>query len=111
MGTFGNIHADTDAQPLRRLDPVVREMLVQDLPVALREARAALERQDLDQARQYVHSVRGSAAFCRLQAFAEQAAQLEDALQYKKEIATQFEQFEQQLQSILRELERIETDG
>ncbi|MGH8279886.1 MAG: ATP-binding protein [Gammaproteobacteria bacterium] len=51
---------------LGRLRPVVRQMLRADLPEQQRAIEAALQARDLEQLRQQVHKLNGSAAFCGL---------------------------------------------
>lgn len=65
---------------LRRLHPTVRQMLREDLPVQQRAIAAAWEQQDLEELRQQVHKLNGSAAFCRLAELREACTQIEQQL-------------------------------
>lgn len=59
------------------LDPVVIEMLLEDLPVQHRLFQRALTKGDYNMARQQVHSIAGAAAFCQFTALADAARAIE----------------------------------
>lgn len=62
------------------LDPAVSAMLREDLPKQLQQIESSLHSNELGNARDLVHSVHGSAAFCKLNELRDTAARLENAL-------------------------------
>jgi len=87
------------------LDPAVRAMLAEDLPQQMAAIRTALFEGSLGAAAEMVHSVHGSAAFCRLDALRESAAQLETDLKRNEKDAESISAFERNVSSVLHALE------
>lgn len=69
-----------DQAALRKLDATVQEMLAEDLPAQLQAARLAARAGNADAAMAEVHSIRGSAGFCKLERLYEAASQAEEFL-------------------------------
>ena len=86
---------------LAALDPAVRAMLAEDLPQQATGIRNALSQDDLATAISLVHSVHGSAAFCRLDALRESAARLETELKHNEKNAELISAFESNVSSVL----------
>lgn len=87
------------------LDPAVRAMLAEDLPDQAECIRSALARNNLAAAINIVHSVHGSAAFCRLDALRESAARLEAELKNDEKNAESISAFENDVSRVLHALE------
>lgn len=87
------------------LDPAVRTMLAEDLPEQAEGIRNALARNDFAAAINIVHSVHGSAAFCRLDALRESAARLEAELKQNEKNAETISAFENNVSRVLHALE------
>lgn len=94
-------------EQLDRLDPPVRQMLAEDLPAQLAALRNALEQDRLETARQVVHTVRGSASFCKLQQLREAAAALEQSLLDEQEDTEITTAFTESVQRVIHALEAI----
>jgi HPt (histidine-containing phosphotransfer) domain-containing protein len=62
---------------LKQLDATIRNMLAEDLPEQLSAALMAIDTKNYLQAKQIVHSIRGSAAFCKLYKLQSAASDLE----------------------------------
>ncbi len=112
---IGSDAEDSSADPnsikaaLDALEPDIREMLVEDLPAQLRDIDQLLVRGDLTAARDVVHTLHGSAAFCRLEDLREAADALESALIAKDEqprLQTLFERLKVKARLIVAELQR-----
>lgn len=101
---------EIDAQ-LHRLDEPVRRMLAEDLPEQLAAIQRALETGDLAAAREGVHAVRGSAAFCRLVALRDAAEQLETSLTRNDSNAGHTRAFENNVERVLHALEHVHEKG
>lgn len=62
---------------LHNLNPTVRQMLREDLPAQQAAIEAAWKQRDMDDLRQQVHKLNGSAAFCGLSQLRETCTQIE----------------------------------
>ena len=92
------------AVSIAALDTAVRAMLTEDLPQQAAGIREALSQNDLATAASLVHSVHGSAAFCRLDALRESAARLETDLKNNQKNADLINAFETDLANVLHAL-------
>lgn len=101
---------EIDAQ-LHLLDEAVRRMLAEDLPGQLATIQRALEAGDLASARDGVHAVRGSAAFCRLIALRDAAERLETSLTRNDRNAGHTRAFENNVERVLHALEHVHDKG
>ncbi|MBW3567190.1 MAG: Hpt domain-containing protein [Proteobacteria bacterium] len=90
---------------LDTLDGAVRQMLREDLSAQLAAFRRALVDKRLKDARDEVHSVHGSAAFCRLESLRHAAAELEQSLNNNETNADHIRAFEINTNEVLRALE------
>ena len=54
------------AAALAALQPEIRQMLAEDLPVDLQRCRDGFAAQRWGELREYVHRIKGTASFCRL---------------------------------------------
>lgn len=68
------------AQVLTALKPEIRSMLAEDLPVDRQRIEEAFHRHEWGTVREHVHRVKGSAAFCRLEALRSISTRIEDCL-------------------------------
>jgi HPt (histidine-containing phosphotransfer) domain-containing protein len=89
---------------LRGLDPEVLDMLRSDLPHQHDAIITALNAGKLQDARDVVHSVNGSASFCRLHELQSAAAALESDLDQQREHAVSRDAFFVALEATLRVL-------
>lgn len=69
-----------DAMAIRKLDAAVKAMLCEDLPEQLARARQAMAQGNVEAAIAEVHSIRGSAGFCKLGHLHQAAASAETKL-------------------------------
>jgi HPt (histidine-containing phosphotransfer) domain-containing protein len=95
---------------ITELDPAVRAMLAEDLPEQAESIRNALARNDLVTAISTVHSLHGSAAFCRLDALRESSARLEAELKKKEKNAETISAFESDVKRVLHALEQKDSE-
>ena len=65
---------------LAALQPEIRQMLAEDLPVDLQRCRDAYAAQRWGELREYVHRIKGTASFCRLEALKGVCVQIETGL-------------------------------
>lgn len=65
---------------LAALPPEIRQMLAEDLPVDHRRCRDAFAAQRWGELREYVHRIKGTASFCRLDALKDICVRIEDGL-------------------------------
>lgn len=65
---------------LAALQPEIRQMLAEDLPVDLQRCRDAYAAQRWGELREYVHRIKGTASFCRLDALKDICVRIEDEL-------------------------------
>lgn len=91
---------------LSALDAAVKGMLAEDLPLQRQRIRDALQDGKLGIAKQEVHAVRGSAAFCGLACLSASAASLENALQNDEKNAELIRAFESDMERVLHGLEK-----
>lgn len=105
-GSNGDVRVDKNLlSRISGLDAVVRQMLREDLPIQLAAIRAALDSENLAAAKQHVHAVRGSAAFCKLDSLREAATVLEQALNERRKNADHTRAFENSVNTVLHALE------
>jgi HPt (histidine-containing phosphotransfer) domain-containing protein len=69
---------------LAALQPEIRQMLAEDLPVDAERSREAFAGQRWGQLREHIHRIKGTAQFCRLEALKLICAQIEDGLASEK---------------------------
>ena len=62
------------------LKPEIRSMLAEDLPVDRQRIEEAFQRHEWGTVREHVHRVKGSAAFCHLEALRAISTRIEDNL-------------------------------
>lgn len=98
-------------EAIAALDPVVRDMLREDLPRQLREVELALRQDDLPGAAQAVHVIHGSASFCKLEDLQLSARSLEDALRNNDKNAVHIGAFTATLRQILQGLDQNHQDN
>lgn len=96
---------------LEELDGEVRGMLIEDLPKQLRQFEACITRADWSAARDVVHTISGSASFCRLRALHESAQILESSLDAGRSDSQQIIEFNNKIKEVLQLLELIENNG
>jgi HPt (histidine-containing phosphotransfer) domain-containing protein len=72
------------AAALEALQPEIRGMLAEDLPVDAGRSREAFAAQRWGQLREQIHRIKGTAQFCRLEALRLICAQIEDGLASEK---------------------------
>jgi HPt (histidine-containing phosphotransfer) domain-containing protein len=65
---------------LAALQPEIRQMLAEDLPVDSQRCRDAFAAQRWGELREYVHRIKGTASFCRLDALKSICVRIEDGL-------------------------------
>lgn len=68
---------------LGKLDATVQTMLAEDLPAQLAAARHAIQAGRVEDAIAEIHSIRGSAGFCKLETLHRAAIHAEDCLREK----------------------------
>lgn len=90
---------------ISKLDDAVRMMLREDLPVQLSAVHSAIAQGDLVQAASNVHTIHGSAAFCRLESLRQAAATLEQSLKQNEKNAEQIRAFDNHVNAVLRLLD------
>lgn len=65
---------------LAALQPEIRQMLAEDLPVDLQRCRDAFAATRWGELREYVHRIKGTASFCRLDALKQVCLRIEEGL-------------------------------
>jgi HPt (histidine-containing phosphotransfer) domain-containing protein len=65
---------------LADLQPEIRQMLAEDLPVDLQRCRDAFAATRWGELREYVHRIKGTASFCRLDDLKQVCARIEEGL-------------------------------
>ncbi len=65
---------------LAALQPEIRQMLAEDLPVDIQRCRDAYAAQRWGELREYVHRIKGTASFCRLDALKDICVKIEGGL-------------------------------
>lgn len=99
-GTKENVSA-----ALAAADPAVLQMLAEDLPAQLRDVREYLARADAISAAAVVHTIAGSAAYCRLTRLHSTSLALENALNKKADQTALVEEFCKEVDNVLQMLE------
>ena len=65
---------------LAALQPEIRQMLAEDLPVELQRCRDAVAATRWGDLREYVHRIKGTASFCRLEDLKRVCVRIEEGL-------------------------------
>jgi HPt (histidine-containing phosphotransfer) domain-containing protein len=91
---------------LAALQPEIRQMLLEDLPVDSQRCRDAFAAQRQGELREYVHRIKGTASFCRLEALRGICAQIEDGLAAETPPAAErIAEFSRQVEIVLMALQ------
>jgi HPt (histidine-containing phosphotransfer) domain-containing protein len=88
-------------EALAALQPEIRQMLAEDLPVDAQRSREAFTAERWGQLREQVHRIKGTAQFCRLEALQHICARIEDGLAAEKNPAPDA------MAEFAREVERV----
>lgn len=86
------------------MDPAVSLMLQEDFPKQLEIIRHSIELGHLDKAAEYVHSVRGSAGFCKLHALEKSSEELETTLNNNQGVEHAYKVFKLEITAVLERL-------
>jgi HPt (histidine-containing phosphotransfer) domain-containing protein len=71
-------------EALAALQPEIRQMLAEDLPVDSQRSQEAFAAERWGQLREQVHRIKGTAQFCRLEALQALCTRIEDGLAAEK---------------------------
>lgn len=83
MGLRGDIMTQDDGglgTALAALQPEIRQMLLEDLPVDLQRCQDAFAATRWGELREYVHRIKGTASFCRLDDLKRVCVHIEEGL-------------------------------
>lgn len=83
MGLRGDTMTQDDyglRAALAALQPEIRQMLAEDLPVDLQRCRDAFAGTRWGELREYVHRIKGTASFCKLDDLRQVCAHIEEGL-------------------------------
>ena len=90
---------------LAALQPEIRQMLLEDLPVDSQRCRDAFAAQRWGELREYVHRIKGSASFCRLEALKGICIQIEGGLTAETPPGTEaMDEFSREITTVLTAL-------